>query len=111
MTWTGNRAGVESRQRVTDAPALASAPARPIVNDGQTRRAENTGLFDRLTAMSPDALQGALIALDEVSRPLTAREIEAALRRHGVPRSRAVIAAAALRNLNIIAVVGGENHD
>lgn len=76
-------------------PAFSPAPAR-------------ARLFDQLEAMGAEALQGALVALDEVSRPLTAREIEHALRDHGVPRSRAVLFGASLRKLNIVAVVGGE---
>jgi hypothetical protein len=63
---------------------------------------------ERLAAMGPEAMQGALIALDEISRPLEAREIERALRNHGVPKSRAVIIAASIRKLRIIALVGGE---
>ncbi|EPR12083.1 hypothetical protein M527_01830 [Sphingobium indicum IP26] len=63
---------------------------------------------ERLATMGTEALQGALIALDEVSRPLEVREIERALRDHGVPKSRAVIIAASIKRLKIVAVVGGE---
>lgn len=66
-------------------------------------------LTERLAAMGPQALEGALLALDDLSRPLTAREIERALRNHGVPRPRAVILAASIHRLNIIAVVGPEH--
>jgi hypothetical protein len=59
-------------------------------------------------AMSPEAQEAALMVLDEVSRPLTAREIEAALRRHGVPKSRAVLFGACLKKMHLIAVVGPE---
>jgi hypothetical protein len=58
--------------------------------------------------MPTDEQTIALKVLDAVSRPLTAREIEAALRRHGVPKSRAVLFGATLCKLEIIAVVGGE---
>lgn len=68
-----------------------------------------SALTDRLTAMGPDALEGALVALDDVSRPLTAREIEHALRTHGVSKSRATLFAASLRKLHIVAVVGPEH--
>jgi hypothetical protein len=60
----------------------------------------------RLATMGTEAMQGALVALDEVSRPLTARKIEAALRRHGVTKSRAVLFGASLCKLHIVAVVG-----
>ena len=67
-----------------------------------------TGLTDRIMAMGTEARSAALMVLDELSRPLQAREIEAALRRHGVSKSRAVIIATSIRKLNIIAVVGSE---
>jgi len=67
-----------------------------------------TDLLTAIDAMSPAELTGATIALDHLSRPLTAREIEHALRRHGVPKSRAVLFGASLKKLNLIAVVGGE---
>ena len=67
-----------------------------------------SGLLDAIEAMAPDELAGALVALDHVTRPLTAREIEHALRAHGVSKSRAVIVAASVKRLGIVAVVGGE---
>jgi hypothetical protein len=63
---------------------------------------------ERLAAMGQEALDGALIALDAMSHPLTPREIERALREHGVPKSRAVLIAASVKRLNIIAVAGPE---
>ena len=66
-----------------------------------------SGLLDAIEAMAPDELAGALVALDHVSRPLTAREIEQALRAHGFTKSRAVIIAASVKRLGIVAVVGG----
>lgn len=66
-------------------------------------------ITEHLASMGEEAMQGALIALDSVSRPLTAREIERALRQHGVVKSRAVLFAASLANLHIVAVVGPEH--
>jgi len=65
-------------------------------------------ITERLASLGPQALEGALLALDDISRPLTAREIERALRNHGVPRSRAVVMAASICKLHIIALVGSE---
>lgn len=65
-------------------------------------------ITEQLASMGTEAMEGALIALDTVSRPLTAREIEAALRRHGVVKSRATLFAASLCKLHIVAVVGSE---
>jgi hypothetical protein len=67
-----------------------------------------SALTKRLESMGVEAMQGALVALDEVSRPLTAREIEHALLKHGVPKSRAVLFGASLKCLHIVAVVGPE---
>jgi hypothetical protein len=67
-----------------------------------------SGLLGSLEAMVPDALAGALVALDHVSRPLISREIEAALRGHGVSVSRAKVIANSVCGLEIVAVVGGE---
>ncbi|MCO5794020.1 MAG: hypothetical protein HEQ21_14455 [Blastomonas sp.] len=65
-------------------------------------------LHSVLDTMTGDRLDGALTALDHVSRPLEVREIEKALRLHGVSKSRAVIIATSVRKLGIIAVVGSE---
>jgi hypothetical protein len=65
-------------------------------------------LGDRVAAMSGEAQAAALMVLDELSRPLTVREIERALRRCGVSRSRSFMFASALKDLAIIAVIGGE---
>ena len=65
-------------------------------------------LLTAIDTMTAEQLTGATIALDHVSRPLTVREIEHALRRHGVAKSRATLFAASLRKLSIIAVVGPE---
>lgn len=63
-------------------------------------------LFDTFTAAQNEA---ALMVLDSLSRPLTVREIEAQLRDHGVSKSRAVVIAASIKNLHIIAMIGGEH--
>ncbi|WP_221795685.1 hypothetical protein [Aquisediminimonas sediminicola] len=62
-----------------------------------------------IEGMNTDQRDGALTMLDHISRPLTVREIEGALRLHGVPKSRAVIIAASIKKLGVIAIVGGEN--
>lgn len=59
-----------------------------------------------LDELPPDHLATATRVLDLLSRPLTPREIERALRAHGVSKSRAVILAASIRKFNIIALVG-----
>lgn len=63
-------------------------------------------LIETVRAMPPEHQDVALTVLDMVTRPLTAREIERALLRVGVPRSRVVLVASALKNLAIVAVVG-----
>ena len=50
----------------------------------------------------------ALAFLDEVSAPLTPREIERALRDYGVSKSQRAVLASALHRLNIIAVTPKE---
>lgn len=62
-----------------------------------------------LRSMSGERLQGALAILDHISRPLTARDIENALRLHGVPKPRAVVIASSVKNMSVIAIVGGEH--
>ncbi|EPR08451.1 hypothetical protein M527_09895 [Sphingobium indicum IP26] len=66
-------------------------------------------ITEQLAAMGPQALEGALIALDAVSRPLTVREIEAAMIGKGVSRSQRKILSKAIERLHIIAVVGPEH--
>lgn len=67
-----------------------------------------TDLPALIEAMPAEQRKGALIVLDALSRPLTVREIEGALRLHGVPRSRAVVLAASTKKLAIISIVGPE---
>ncbi len=62
-----------------------------------------------IEAMTPEQQRGALTVLDMLTRPLTVREIENALKAKGVPRSRAVVTAASVKNLAIIAMIGGES--
>lgn len=61
-----------------------------------------------VAALPVDQREVALQLLDKLSRPLSPREIEGSLRRHGVSKSRAVILGASLRKLHIIALVGPE---
>jgi hypothetical protein len=67
-----------------------------------------TALVDLLEQMTPEQREGALIALDAVSRPLTAREIERALRDQWVSKTAATKLGSVLHRFNIIAVVGAE---
>ena len=54
----------------------------------------------------------ALAFLDLHARPLTVRQIEQALREHGVSKSQRATLASAIRHLAIIAVRGkGVDHD
>ncbi len=66
---------------------------------------ELTNMIDTFT---PEQNEAVLKVLDALSRPMTVREIEAHLRNRGVPRSRAVIIAASVKDMNIIAMIGGE---
>ena len=61
-------------------------------------------LIELVKSMPPEQQTGALAALDACTRPLEAREIERALRNVGVPKSRAVLFAAALKKIAIVAV-------
>lgn len=69
------------------------------------------GIVDLVESMSPVERKAALTALDAVTRPLTVREIEKALRFAGMPKSRAVMVSSALKmcKINIIAVTGEEH--
>mgnify|MGYP003596944376 CR=1 FL=1 len=66
---------------------------------------------DVLDTMTPEQKRGALALLDHISSPLTPRVIEQLLVRKGVARHRAVLFAAALKNMHIIALVGPEGHE
>ena len=65
-------------------------------------------LVEMVDAMPPAEQAIAAKVLDACSRPLKAREIEHALRKHGVPKSRAVLFAASLKGFDIIAAEGPE---
>ena len=57
---------------------------------------------------TPEQRAAVLETLDSVSRPMTVREIEGALRLGGVSRSRAIKLAGTLKHFHIIAVAGPE---
>ncbi len=63
-------------------------------------------LVETIEAMPAAERRGALAILDRISRPLTPREIEGALRARGVPKSRAVILTGSLKSIAIVAVTG-----
>lgn len=65
-------------------------------------------LTDQVAAMPAEQRAGAIAILDHLTRPLTVREIEGALQKRGVSRSRAVIIAASVKHLHVVAMVGGE---
>ncbi len=65
-------------------------------------------LSQLIDELCPEDQAVALRVLDAISRPLTVREIERALKRKGVPNSRAVITAASIKDMHIIAMVGPE---
>lgn len=65
-------------------------------------------LVELVKSMPPAEQAGALKALDACTRPLTAREIERALHRLGIPKSRSHLFASALKKIAIVAVIGEE---
>jgi hypothetical protein len=65
-------------------------------------------LVASIEAMEPEQREGALFVLDAVSRPMTAREIEAILKTNKVSRSRAVILASVLKGWHVVAMMGPE---
>ncbi len=67
-----------------------------------------TDLAAYIAAMPEDQRAVAIGVLDAVSRPMTVREIERALRANGVTRSRAIKLAGTLKHFHIIAVAGPE---
>ena len=67
-------------------------------------------LADIIAAMPDAQREGALIVLDALTRPLTPREIDAALMRNcGLTRSRAFLMTKAIKGLAIVAMVGPEH--
>ncbi len=66
-------------------------------------------LHKLIEAMTPEQQATALVILDAVSRPMTAREIEGVLKTNRVSRSRATILASVLKNWHLIAMMGPEH--
>lgn len=66
-------------------------------------------LHDLIESMQGERRDGALQVLDAISRPMQVREIEAWLRVAGVSRSRAVKLASTLKQIHVIALIGGEH--
>jgi hypothetical protein len=62
---------------------------------------------ERLKAAPPEVRRAVLELLDEISAPMTAREIEQALCRSGFPRSKARPIVNILKRLPIIAIGDG----
>jgi hypothetical protein len=56
-------------------------------------------------AADPAVREAAMHLLDQVSAPMTARQIEHALREYGVSKSQRSILASAIHRLNIIAII------
>lgn len=67
-------------------------------------------LHKLIEGMTPEQKETAIVVLDAVSRPLTAREIEGILRAGRVTRSRATILSSVLKHWHVIALTGAE-HD
>ena len=65
-------------------------------------------LLALVDAMPSEQRKGAIAVLDALSRPLTVREIEAAMIGKGVSRSQRKILSKAVEPLHVIAVVGPE---
>jgi endonuclease III len=63
---------------------------------------------DKLKAASPEVRQAALALMDELSAPMHPREIERALCRAGLSRSKARPIVNVLKHLPIIAIGAGE---
>ncbi len=66
-------------------------------------------LHELIEGMTPEQKQTAILVLDAVSRPMTAREIEAVLRSNRVSRSRATILASVLKQWDVITMMGPEH--
>lgn len=63
------------------------------------------GLASLIEGMDGERREGALAVLDHLSRPMTAREIEARLRRGGISQARAAKIAAAVAGWHIVALI------
>jgi hypothetical protein len=61
---------------------------------------------ERLASLPPNARAAALVALDEISRPLDVRDLDVSFARAGIPRSqRRPMMRALLASFEIIALV------
>lgn len=67
-----------------------------------------TEVRDMIDTFTPEQNEAVLKVLDALTRPLSVRQIEAQLRSRGVPKSRAIIMAASVKELHIVAMIGGE---
>ena len=67
-----------------------------------------TEMRDMIDTFTPEQNEAVLKVLDALTRPLSVRQIESQLRAKGVPKSRAVIMAASVKDLHIVAMIGGE---
>lgn len=70
-----------------------------------------TDLRTIIEAMPPEQKQGAIATLDAMTRPMTTREIEGALRLGGVSRARSIKLASALKHFHIVALMGPEERN
>ena len=64
--------------------------------------------LDKLRAASPEVRETALALMDELSAPMHPREIERALQRSGMSRSKARPIVNALKHLPIVAIGAGK---
>ena len=62
-----------------------------------------------IDTFTPHQKEAVLEVLDALTRPLSVRQIEVGLIARGVPRSRAVIMASSVKDLHIVAMIGGEH--
>ena len=67
-----------------------------------------TEVREMIDTFTPEQNEAVLKVLDALTRPLSVRQIEAQLRSRGVPKSRAIIMAASVKDLHIVAMIGGE---
>lgn len=65
-------------------------------------------LVTLIEAMPTDQRKGAIAVLDAISRPMTPREIEAALLSRETSRTQRKAIVAAVKNFRIVAIIGGE---
>ncbi|MES2001576.1 MAG: hypothetical protein V4444_04605 [Pseudomonadota bacterium] len=68
-------------------------------------------LFRKIATMTTEQREGALMALDAISRPMTIREIEAAMVGRGVPRTQRKVLSKAVERWHIVALLGPTNQE